>query len=144
MPTRTLTKMEMTEEGIPPEELAERPSLHHCVEWDGLVIEFGDREFDCCRCYVGHLIFCQWCAGQPKKKGCSYCGGSKVLLERYECPGCAREVWDRPQRGTTIYDGKKRNSWNGVEMVYHIDANANCIDCENNKTKKVVGEINEI
>jgi hypothetical protein len=47
-----MTKWEMMEEGIIPlDELDKRPTLHFCYEWDGLVIEEGDAEFECCNCF---------------------------------------------------------------------------------------------
>jgi hypothetical protein len=38
---------------IPPEELEAHPTLHFCTEWDGLVIEEGDPEFEACLCFFG-------------------------------------------------------------------------------------------
>lgn len=28
-----------------------KPFLHECSEWDGLVIDKGDAEFECCSCF---------------------------------------------------------------------------------------------
>lgn len=46
-------KWEWTQKGeIPPEELIKRPTLHFCIEWDELVIEEGDLEFEYCNCFI--------------------------------------------------------------------------------------------
>jgi hypothetical protein len=29
-----------------------KPFLHFCCEWDGLLIDFGDAEFDACGCFI--------------------------------------------------------------------------------------------
>lgn len=36
---------------IPAEEILKEPTLHFCPDWDDLVIDKNDPEFECCLCF---------------------------------------------------------------------------------------------
>lgn len=45
-------KWEWMEQGKIPEDVAKaNPTLHFCMEWDELLIEETDGEFDYCHCF---------------------------------------------------------------------------------------------
>jgi hypothetical protein len=74
------------------------------------------------------VIACQAC--KPEDSGCSNCGGFKVKLERNECPSCETTYWDFPRRGMTVYDGKRYNAFDGLEIVWRLDGKNECSKCE--------------
>jgi hypothetical protein len=74
-------------------------------------------------------IRCRAC--RPEDEGCRRCGGYKVLLVKREdiCPKCETSAWVSPGVHTS-YEGKRYVTFDGLEMVCHLDRPDNCAGCE--------------
>lgn len=52
MTTKEKWEYTQSDKKVPLEEFIKSPYLHFCCEWDGLLIEEGDPEFEACDCYA--------------------------------------------------------------------------------------------
>lgn len=71
-------------------------------------------------------IKCQFCS--PEETSCRQCGGFKVLLFKAKC-ACGQVYWDSPGV-LTIYDGKRHTTFDGLEIIYHLNSGVECSKCE--------------
>jgi len=73
-------------------------------------------------------IMCRACTPESREtRGCSRCGGYGIVLVRRACAKCHTLVWLSPGV-TTVYDGKKVCSFEGLPMVWN-DGLLTCADC---------------
>ena len=63
-----------------------------------------------------------------KENGCSTCSGYGYVLETSHTPCCNKETWIRPGN-YTIYEGKRRRSFDGLELVVR-NGESVCLECE--------------
>lgn len=74
-------------------------------------------------------IICQSDSCLGEKGGCSFCGGSGVVLERRSaCVVCKRKAWFR-RDVSTGFDGKQFRSIDNVELVWRKNG-ARCRECD--------------
>lgn len=72
-------------------------------------------------------IDCQKCDGESP---CSRCGGYGIIaVKRVACTQCKVEAWFKPGVAT-MYDGKRYESFDGLQLIYRTGGESVCEGCE--------------